>query len=72
MVLDWRIGDGLVMDRHMIGRLDKDWYRIDIGLADWQWTGGLAMDWQIGDGLADWQWIGDGLAYDWQIGQGLV
>ena len=32
--MDWQIGNGLV-----------DWSRIDIGLEDWQWIGGLAMDW---------------------------
>ena len=51
------------MDWYKIGnRLAKDWHRIDIGFADWQWLGGLAVDWQIGNGLADWQWIGDGSA----------
>ena len=44
---------------------------IGLGLADWQWLGGLAMDWRIGKGLADWQCIGNGLAMelrlaDWQ------
>ena len=66
-----RIGSGLVMDRHMTGRFPEDRHRIDMGLADWQWLGGLAMDWQFGIGLADWRRIG-GLAMDWQFGDGLV
>ena len=61
------------MDWYKIGsRMAKDWHRIDIGFADWEWLGGLAVDWQIGNGLADWQWIGDGSAYDRQIGRGLA
>ena len=40
-------------------------------VKDWDWIGGLVMDWQIGNGLADWHWIGR-LVLDWQIGIGLA
>ena len=43
--MDWQIGSGLVMDQHMTGRWAEDWHRIDMGLANWQWQGGLAVDW---------------------------
>ena len=66
--MDWQSGSGLVMDQHMTGRWVEDRRRIDMGLADWQWLGGLANDWQFGNGLADlrrigrlpvdWRWIG--------------
>ena len=39
LAMDWRIDIGLVMDRHMIGRLTEDWHRIDMRMADWQWIG---------------------------------
>ena len=48
----------------MVGRLAEDLHGIDIGLADWQCLGGLAMDWLIENGLVDWRWIG-GLVLDW-------
>ena len=39
---------------------------------DWQWIGGLAVDWsRIDVRLADWHWIG-GLAMDWLIDIGLA
>ena len=39
-------------------------------VKDWDWIGGLVMDWQIGNGLADWHWIGR-LVLDWHMSQSL-